>query len=85
MIEMKSEDTFQITGRGQVFTFKNDQLPQEILSPEHLTGQTVMIDGKLYLVRGAEMFRPISAGGHVRYKLGFGLLIKEVHNGEDAG
>jgi len=50
--KFKSEDRFQIAGRGTVFTATPDQeMPiQEVM------GQLINVDGVLYMCRGIERF-----------------------------
>jgi len=62
MKEFKSIDKFRITGRGEVITVKLEDT-------ENVVGQTVLIDGEEYKVRGVESMGKIKVGSFV------GLLV----------
>lgn len=70
----ESDDEFNIMGRGKVITVK---LP-EGRNPKNvaLKGHRVIIDGKLYLVRGVEMFKDCFTGTP---KWPIGLLVTEMN------
>ena len=67
MKEYKSEDSFHITGRGQVFTMKDISTEN---TPEK--GEQVLIDGKVYEVAGVEKFYKMVPGA----KQNIGILVK---------
>lgn len=56
MLDLTSEDTFVIEGRGRVYTL---ELPDEWVQehdPRTLMSQEVRIDGVVHVVKGVELF-----------------------------
>ncbi len=53
MIEFNAIEHLDIKGRGHVITVHNDR-DYDRNKPSHLIGNTVLIDGSEYLVKGVE-------------------------------
>lgn len=68
--ELHAEQWLTIPGRGKVAVISTP-----CSDPSLLRGQVVLIDGKQYLVRGVEMFRPRKPESP------YGLLVKEYDDG----
>ena len=76
MINFKSEDEFNIAGRGRVFSVKNPIPPTEnvwVDDYSFLLDSKVKIDGKEFYVKGVECY---SYGGPRRMGDNIGLLAK---------
>jgi hypothetical protein len=73
--EFKSEDRFQIVGRGTVFT----ATPTEKMPFNEVYGQQISVDGVLYMCRGIERFA-ICRNGDDSLRVGerIGLLVSIV-------
>ena len=67
--------TFQITGRGTVFTVHRDENDVEGIEVDSVLQTTD--DGKYYSVRGIEMFRNMRGIGK-----NIGLLVREISEDE---
>lgn len=81
-LELISDDTFVIRGRGKVFSFSANKLPETVMHPGEFMNCGVIIDGKTYLVSGVETNRPLLNVSE-RYTGSFGLLVREVLPSKD--
>ena len=59
MYELKSQDKFNIKGRGDVYTMT---LPESLTAQDIINemGKPVEIDGKMFTIAGVESFNPTS-------------------------
>lgn len=71
--EFPVRDWFTVTGRGLAATI---DMPEGEWDPRALSGRRVMLDGKVYSVRGVEMHM-IPVSPERPYKGPIGLLVKE--------
>lgn len=72
-LEFESLDSFQITGRGQVFMVEIDNRTQKLA-----VNDPVIIDGTKYRLRGMETKRPMQPVLHPDVE-NVGLLVGEFH------
>jgi hypothetical protein len=74
MRSFHSEDSYEIKGRGLVYSFDAEQIPAEMWDPGQLKGEDVLIDGTPHRVRGVETFC-ICRSPDFPYRKSFGLLV----------
>jgi hypothetical protein len=72
---LESDGWFSLKGRGLVFTFTGDKVPDNMHHPREYLNKRVTIDGHDYIVKGVETF-PIN--DHQPYRKSFGLLVRPV-------
>jgi hypothetical protein len=75
VIQFTSEDSFEITGRGRVYTMGAEQIPEGMWDPCAIEGD-VLIDGVEHRVLGVETFA-ICRSPDWPYRKSFGLLVGE--------
>lgn len=72
-------DQFWITGRGPVFSYRHNPVP-ELWNPGMLRNQWVIIDNGLYLVTGVETFRPMISPTNPYGDRPVGILVRPATN-----
>lgn len=74
MRKFEYEEIVRIKGRGFMFLCDKFQCPEDLWDLGVLAGETVLIGGEEFKVKGVEMFRH-AISPEYPYRMSFGLLV----------